>query len=139
MLTHNYGWLDGVASNDGFVRQFMAMALGSGYSQVTSEDVIGNSQFEITPAAMPPTRSRPAKYNSLAVASANYPIKEVYVKTLTGRPIVLGGLSESMLVGELKDMIQHEEGIPSDAQSLIFYSHQLDDFKCSALNHPEIQ
>jgi hypothetical protein len=45
-------WLDGVATNDGKVRQFVAMPAGSGYSveaQVTGEEVTGGIQFEITP------------------------------------------------------------------------------------------
>ncbi|OCK93017.1 uncharacterized protein K441DRAFT_495920, partial [Cenococcum geophilum 1.58] len=45
-------WLDGIATRDGNVRQFVAMAAGTGYSvegQVTGEEATGGLQFEITP------------------------------------------------------------------------------------------
>ena len=47
-------WIDGIASEEGKVRQFVAMPLGSGYTvekQITGEDVVGGLQFEITPLA----------------------------------------------------------------------------------------
>lgn len=46
-------WLDGIASQDGKVRQFVAMPLGSGYSveaQITGADLIGGLQLEVVPA-----------------------------------------------------------------------------------------
>lgn len=45
-------WLDGIATGDGNVRQFVAMASRTGYSveaQVTGDEVTGGLQFEITP------------------------------------------------------------------------------------------
>jgi hypothetical protein len=45
-------WLDGIASDDGRIRQFVAMPKGSGYSveaQVTGEEKIEGMQFELTP------------------------------------------------------------------------------------------
>jgi hypothetical protein len=45
-------WLDGIASEDGKIMQFVAMPKGSGYSveaQVTGEEKIGGLQFELTP------------------------------------------------------------------------------------------
>lgn len=45
-------WLDGIASDDGRIRQFVAMPKGSGYSveaQVTGEEKIDGMQFELTP------------------------------------------------------------------------------------------
>lgn len=57
IVTPEQLWLDGIASNDGRVRQFVAVPLGSGYSveaQITGEDVLGGLQFEITPATRPP-------------------------------------------------------------------------------------
>lgn len=46
-------WLDGIASEDGKVRQFVAMPLGSGYSieaQITGADLVGGLQLEVVPA-----------------------------------------------------------------------------------------
>src|SRR5258706_9652176 len=45
-------WLDGIAAEDGQIRQFVAMPKGSGYSveaQVTGEEKIDGIQFEIIP------------------------------------------------------------------------------------------
>lgn len=49
-------WLDGIAANDGTVKQFVAMPKGSGYSvevQVTGEEKIGGMQFEVIPSILP--------------------------------------------------------------------------------------
>lgn len=57
VVTPEQLWLDGIASNDGRVRQFVAVPLGSGYSveaQTTGEDLVGGLQFDITPATLPP-------------------------------------------------------------------------------------
>jgi hypothetical protein len=45
-------WLDGIATDDGRIRQFVAMPKGSGYSveaQVTGEEKIDGMQFELIP------------------------------------------------------------------------------------------
>jgi len=50
-------WLDGIASSDGKVRQFVAMPLGSGYSveaQITGEEMVGGLQIEVTPSKVAP-------------------------------------------------------------------------------------
>lgn len=52
IITPQQLWLDGIASTNGTVRQFVAMPLGSGYSveaQITGADLIGGLQFDITP------------------------------------------------------------------------------------------
>jgi hypothetical protein len=52
IVVPNQLWLDGIASEAGKVRQFVAMSVGSGYSvekQVTGEEVTGGIQFEIIP------------------------------------------------------------------------------------------
>jgi hypothetical protein len=46
-------WLDGIAQQDGKVRQFAAVPFGDGYyieAQLTGYDSIGGIQFEIVPA-----------------------------------------------------------------------------------------
>jgi hypothetical protein len=53
IITPNQKWLDGIATAEGQVRQFVAMPIGGGYSvekQVTREEVTCGLQFEIIPA-----------------------------------------------------------------------------------------
>ena len=62
VVTPEQNWLDGVATQQGRVRQFVAMPLGSSYSveaQMTGKDLVGRLQFEITPSiyeSPPPPR-----------------------------------------------------------------------------------
>lgn len=49
-------WLDGIATKQGFVRQFVATPLGSGYSieaQITGQEVTGGMQFLVVPSIRP--------------------------------------------------------------------------------------
>jgi hypothetical protein len=51
VVVPNQLWLDGIATNVGKVRQFVAMPVGMGYSveaQITGEEVTSGIQFEIT-------------------------------------------------------------------------------------------
>jgi len=108
-------WLDGIASTQGRVRQFVAMPVGSGYAveaQVTGEDVTGGLQFEITPAKRPD-------------ALATYIVHKVFVQTLTGKTIPLSGVSALTTVGDVKNLIQEKEGIPPDQQRLVHSGKQL--------------
>lgn len=85
-------WLDGIASTQGRVRQFVAMPMGSGYtveSQVTGKDVTGGLQFEITPA----------KFSGSAT---KYNLHKVFIKILTGKTIPLSGLSALTAVENLQ-------------------------------------
>lgn len=62
-------WLDGIASHDGKVRQFVAMQTGQGYSieaQVTGKDTIAGLQFEVTPMYQPAVKApfgKPVSFN----------------------------------------------------------------------------
>lgn len=52
IVTPQQLWLDGIASDDGTVRQFVAMPLDSGYTveaQITGADIVGGLQIEVTP------------------------------------------------------------------------------------------
>lgn len=80
------------------------MPLGSGYSveaQVTGIDLVRGLQFEITPAKMPP----PPRFQWPIAIGAKFPVKELFVKTMTGKIIVLSGVSSSTVVKKVKVMI----------------------------------
>ena len=110
-----------LATEQGYVRQFVAMPLGSGYSveaQVTGQDVVGGLQFVVVPAIPPPMpfngRQRPGTIN-------------IVVKTLTGKAIEIHNLAPGNTVQQIKDHMEDLEGIPDDQQRLIYCGKQLED------------
>jgi hypothetical protein len=131
-------WLDGIATSEGKVRQFVAMPIGSGYSveaQVTGADVTGGLQFEITPATNEYCRrdqvfrtnsadiskqdslasENPYGFMNCVAASTPMPI---YVKTLTSKTIILSAF-EWNTIYHLKAMIYNQEGFLMEQQCLI--------------------
>lgn len=83
-------WLDGIASRDGTVRQFVAMPLGSGYTseaQLTGADLIGGLQLEVVPAKEPVSNLPVLPRNPVIARDANTPHFSIYIKTLTGKTI----------------------------------------------------
>lgn len=114
VITPDQLWLDGIASTQGRVRQFVAMPVGSGYTveaQVTGEDITGGLQFEITPAKV----------------NAESTVHKLFIKTLTGKTITLSRLSALTTVGQIKNMIMKKEGIPPDQQRLIYSGQSLNE------------
>ena len=137
VVTPNQLWLDGVASNDGSVRQFVAMPLGSGYSieaQVTGEDLVGGLQFEITPSTKPPKVVIAPPIPSDAL----YPSKELFVETPTGQMIVIQNISSHHFLDQVKEMIAQKEGIPVDEQRLIYDGRQLSDGRYALLRNLKV-
>jgi hypothetical protein len=53
----------------------------------------------------------------------------VFIRTLTGRSVQMGGMSQETTVRELKTLVEKEEAVPVAQQRLIFSGKQLDDTK----------
>jgi hypothetical protein len=72
IATGSQKWLDGIATLDGKVMQFVAAPIGSGYSveaQLTGRDSVAGLQFEVMPT--------------------NRKLMKINIKTLTGKSIIL--------------------------------------------------
>ena len=129
VVTPDQLWLDGIASQEGQVRQFVAMPMGTGYTveaQVTGEDVTGGLQFVITPTERVP-KAFPGCLKIRTVPNAEYPAHELFIKTMTGKTTSLSGLSAAITVEEVKDLVYIKEGIPADQQQLIYLGQRLVD------------
>ena len=113
MITPSQLWLDGIATGDGTVRQFVAMPMGEGYSveaQITGQEIVGGLQFEVTPAVVPVTKQCP---NAFGLGSV-----QVFVRTFSGATITLE-VHLSDTVDTFKEMIHDREGVPPNQQRLI--------------------
>jgi hypothetical protein len=103
-------WLDGIASEDGNIRQFVAMPKGSGYSveaQITGEEKIGGLQFELTPVK----RTCP-KSMKVSVRQGSRVVKRT---TLHLHEYGLGDMSTML---DLKKVVERELGIEAANQAL---------------------
>jgi hypothetical protein len=107
-------WLDGIASDDGRIRQFVAMPKGSGYSveaQVTGEEKVDGMQFELTPVK----RGCPVSVNIRIFRGSAHDFsssEEKLVKLQENR------LSDMSTMLDLKKIIETEFGIDVMDQDL---------------------
>ncbi|TDZ24343.1 hypothetical protein Cob_v003143 [Colletotrichum orbiculare MAFF 240422] len=114
MVLPEQRWLDGIVSEDGKIRQFVAQPKGSGYSveaQVTGEENVGGIQIEIVPAKKNLPASFDVRYENKS--------REVVTRTFN--------LAEKAITGEntwhdVKKSISGEFGIPVEDQVLRDYS-----------------
>jgi hypothetical protein len=105
-------WLDGIATLDGKVMQFVATPTGSGYSvesQSTGRDSVDGIQFEVMPTKGIDTGMC------------------ILVKTLQGTVHVLNQVSPSTTISEVKSMLYPMSNVPTDQQRLIYGGRQLED------------
>ena len=116
-------WLDGIANTDNSVRQFVAMAFGSGYSveaQFSGQKLVGGVQFEVVPSKLVvepgAVRLQPRGVALKPPGTVHF---ELVVKNLNGETITFV-VSNLYTVDELKDLIEkkeHTRHITSDSSS----------------------
>lgn len=126
VVTPKQLWLDGIATDHGRVRQFVAMPLGSGYTveaQMTGQDLVGGLQIHVTPST-PKVHILPIKTPNPPGFDDN-PI-QIHIKTLTGNVFSLNVLP-SDLIDEVKLQLQDQGGWPLEQQRLLFLGKQLED------------
>ena len=124
IVTPDQRWLDGIATKQGYVRQFVAMPLDSGYTveaQVTGQDVAGGMQLVVIPSSPAP---------ELAKGPRQPGTMSIFVRTLTEKSIRIDNVVQGNTIEQIKLAIQNKEGIPPDQQRLIARGKQVRDREC---------
>jgi Ubiquitin family len=114
-------WLDGIATMDGKVMQFIATPVGTGYSveaQVTGEDKIAGVQFEITPKL-------PDPYHTMAPFSTETPDQLIYIRHLTSTSLPLR-VALSYTVDQVKTLVEERVKLAVRDQRLTYHGIQLE-------------
>ena len=116
VVPHQY-WIDGIATDVGIVRQFVATPTGSGYSieaQMTNQENMQGLQFQVIPVAV--------SQDDLDSEKATL---QINIKTLTGKTISLSDVAIDTAIGDIKNLVRLKEGIPPDQQRLVWCGKQL--------------
>ncbi|KAM3086385.1 hypothetical protein ACMFMG_012163 [Clarireedia jacksonii] len=109
IITPSQAWIDGIASKDGKVQQFVAASVGGSYSveaQLTNVETYSGLQFEIIPLKSVSERIMPI------------PTTQVFVKMVDGHTITLA-VSKIHTVDDVKHLIQQHCSIPPHQMRLI--------------------
>ena len=86
-------WLDGIASNDGTVRQFVAMPLGDGYtieSQITDEEKFGGFQVVVFDAVDGRFPDRDPRLNAQFEPDSGVPVRLQLQRDIARPPLFAG-------------------------------------------------
>ena len=126
IVTPDQLWLDGIATGDGYVQQFVAMPLGTGYSvvyQVTGEDILGGLQFEVTPSVpcKPVVPQALPALSNQRDASGRF---EIGIKMADGSGIALR-VKDSTTVKRLIDLVAYKEDIRPSQLRLLFAGRRM--------------
>lgn len=110
MVVPGQPWLDGIASEDGRIRQFVAKPKGTGFSveaQVTGQEKTGGIQIEVIPARSGVPREIDVRYEN----------KQGRV---LDRPLMLAdkGVGEESSVEDLRRLLAEEFGVPLEDQNV---------------------
>ncbi|OQO11829.1 hypothetical protein B0A48_03556 [Cryoendolithus antarcticus] len=126
VVTPKQKWLDGIASDDGTVRQFVAMPIGSGYSieaQITGTDQISGLQIEVTPSKI---RKMPLLRNTYVPVGGATSSHTICIKDLCAR-VWTFEVDAFHLVDHVKGYMETAAGIPMDQQRMIYAGKQMED------------
>ncbi|KAL8947960.1 MAG: hypothetical protein Q9222_005807 [Ikaeria aurantiellina] len=118
VVTPKQLWLDGIASNQGSVRQFVAVPFGSGYSveaQMTGEEVNGGMQFLVVPSTHKSLiLDRPYRTGML----------QFFLKDFKGATIKVDAEASDTLA-DLKDYLEDTEELSRHGLRFIYGGAQL--------------